>query len=434
MKKNQSNQQNRKKKTGARPPTRDAMQDRAIANLSKRVKQLAVSKNKRQSRKLHPNHTHLLRADHGSTVVGLMDSKPTAAVTTPATVAVTAAANQNVVAALWPGSCKAQSTGSSIQVGDGPAASTQTTVYDTTGTVSNFASGSTTRMRERLNPTLFTGSCPYSFTSTMASKCNKLSVHVAFTGAQNFTSIEFRMLVDVTGTLFSSGRRLADGNFWSRTEQAVFDTIWSHQKAVRVKLDSGNTFNYSVPLPTAKLTSMVKSTDIIGYRTAADASNANATANSGYDDTGAPASSVGQATTDVYWPVYTCDVDDPNLQPNMVRFNNWRTNEFAVVREPLIYIAASCPISCTLSVSSFVDAEYEDSSLISISKPSPMDVSAAHALHAVCNAAHFEAHRTPIHEKLTFKSVLKKVQKSEHVVSSVAASPLGEAVLAAALA
>lgn len=409
---------------------RDINQDRKIAALTNKINALSVSlkkknslQNKKPTKKVHTSHLGLLRSDHGTPTCGLMDSTPTAPVTLKAQSAAAPTANQYFLGAYWPGGCNEQSVTASTAPGDGQTACK---VIDTWGFSSKWDSGSTVKMRE-MTTSAATGAAafakaasPYAMTDTMKSKCNKISLHLSYSGTQTNMTSEVYIYVDYHGDLFGTAAPdSATSSFWASSADTVIGTIMRHPKVIRIKVESGKSVDYCVPFPTAQLVNSAIVSSINSFRNSTD----------------------GLATTSVnispsiYLPNFECDIDNGSEYPYVIRFNDASASELYVVRNPQIYVVAACQTACQLNATILCDNEYADESIISVSKPSPMDVGAAHALHAVVQAAHFEAHRTPLHtDGIKWKNMLQKVRKAEHVAASFAASPTGEAIMAAALA
>ncbi len=405
-------------KDDVRRSNQDAKQNREINALRRELKQLKMSAKKspvkktKQPRivgkpaknvKLSKDHTHALRSDHNNVVVGLMDSIPTAPVLVRGSTSNAVSAGQLY---LYMGIFDHYS--------DTPFT---TTIYPNNGAVCRSVAGcsfafadSSTNYPSTDNIGSFQyNTIPYSVTNSYKSKVNKATLHFSYSGSQALMSTEVRMYIDYHGDLFRDGwnayttPRLVD----------IYNTVWNHPRVIKVKVESGKVVDYSLPIPTAQI---------------ADANPIDLSTYNGASEWPGATGSINFCSANVL------SLMDQRRDPG-VWIRRSGSNIYSVCSPPLVYIVSNMTSAGTLTVNTTFDAEYHDESLYSVSKPSLCDTLTASALHTVAMNAHHEATTTPLHPRgLAFKDIVRKATKAEHVAQSVASSPLGEAILAAAMA
>ncbi len=373
------------------------------ANVSKKTKQPRNARKTTKTAKLSKDHTHALRSDHNNVTVGLMDSIPTAPVLVRGSTSNNVAAGQLY---LYMGIFDHYSD----------------TVFSTTaypsgtalcrsvaGCSYGFADNATTYPSTDGLGSFQFNTIPYSVTDSYKTKVNKATLHFSYSGSQTLMSTEVRMYIDYHGDLFRGGW---DGYTTPKLVD-IYNTVWNHPRVIKVKVESGKVIDYTIPIATAQI------------------ADANPVSLADYASQPAWAGATGTVN---FCSANVMSLMDQRRDPGLwIRKNS--TNTYSVISTPLVYIVSNMTAAGTLSVNTTFDAEYHDESLYSVSKPSLCDTLTASALHTVAMNAHHEATTTPLHPKgLSFKDVLRKATKAEHVAQSVAASPLGEAILTAAMA
>jgi len=225
---------------------------------------------------------------------------------------------------------------------------------------------------------------------------------------------ELRIFVDYHGDILSDLIDESQVQGYPTLVQ-IYDRIYNHPRVIKIKVDSGSSIDYVLPFPTAQL-----------YGTSPiDISNWN---------------SVWAGATGT---VQTCIANNMALNDSRSGPGLYKAplnvpssgNVYGFLDTPLVYVVGVFPTSANITVNTTMDAEYHDESLYSVSKPSVCDSLTATALHTLAMAAHHDSTTVPLHKKgIKFKDVVRKAAKAEHVAQTLSASPLGQAVITAALA
>lgn len=368
----------------------------------------------RSTQRAHPRNAGLLTNEHSQPTYGLMDAVPTAPVVSRGQSIANLAANEYCLF-MGIGDHSANSTtytdtGPEPDV-DRALRSIQAIAYRFTaaGGAQGWAPTSTNNTAVVSSPQYSMN--PYNVDASFRSKINKMTLHLSFMGSQTLMSAEFRIFIDyhgdIMGEITNSGATLMD----------TFNRVYSHPRTIKVKVESGNTIDYVIPFPGAKLATtlplnvsdyLANGTGMV-YQCAAN-TDALADARSGY----------GNAK-------WFYRKESTTATANAV--------DQGICSTPLVYVACIFQNSAQVSCTCTTDCEYHDESLYSVATPSICDPSTAGALHALVMNAHHEATTKPLHPSgLRFKDIVRKAIKAEHVAQSVAASPLGQAVVTAALA
>lgn len=383
-------------------------------NAPKQVK----NKSMRATRRAHPRNAGLLTSEHSQPIFGLMDSVPTTAVVSRGQSAVSLAANEYCLFMGIGDNQKTSSayTDSALNPSTRYLKALQSVAYRFNATggaqywkpteVNNFTV--TTSPQYALNP--------YNTTNSFKGKVNKMTLHLSFMGTQALMSAEFRIYLDYHGDLMESlgGGAPTTGPTLINTFNAVFN----HPRVIKVKVESGESIDYALPFPVAQLEepwSVDVASKIGGTSTGVvDVMPANKHALSDSRST------LGSQTWFYRKESTGANVDYENQ---------------AICSTPLVYVACIFQTSAQVSCTCTMDCEYHDESLYSVSQPSVCDPASAGAIHTLVMNAHHESTTKPLHNKgLSFKDVVRKASKAEHVAQSVAASPMGQAIIASALA
>lgn len=374
------------------------------------------NKKMRSVRKAHPRNAGILTSEHSNPVYGLMDSVPTTTVVSRGQTAVIPAANEYC---LFMG------------IGDHHKALTSyldgtTTRYlrpiQAIGYRWNASGGSQGWKPAEINNGNVTSSpqyClnPYNSTGSFKSKVNKATLHMSFMGTQALMSAEFRIYVDYHGDLMEkiNGSTPVTGP----TLISTFNAVFNHPRVIKVKVNSGESIDYVLPFPTAQLAD-------VKYADCADIMGGDATGVVNMLPANYKALS-DQRSFDYGNQTWFYRKESTNATVNY--------DDQGLCSTPLVYVACIFQTSAQVSCTFTMDCEYHDESLYSVSSPSVCDPLSAGALHTVVMNAHHESTTKPLHSKgLSFKDVVRKAVKAEHVAQSVAASPLGQAVIASAIA
>lgn len=400
----------------------DYVQDKRIKALEKALNAMRMQKKpksrpnghkprkgkvvKSSGARLHRGLSHMLRSDHTQPTVGLMDAIPTATV-------VQAGSISNVVNAgeqfLWMGfgDHHNEQVMSTTAYPSSTAAFRAVTGRSYNGTAANMALQTWSTNSTTVNPVTQWAQCPYGVTASYRSKVNKMSVHLSYSGTATNMTAEFRIYIDYHGDLFENLTGTTTPDL-----AATYNAVYNHARSIKVKVRSEESIDYVLPITTAQL------------------------AGSTVFDT---------STATAAWPgavgsVFRCQANKLALADQRSYFGNntflLNTGKYySVVSTPLIYIVGNMAAGASVAVHCTVDAEFYDENLRSVSTASVCDSLTATALHTIAMNAHSEASGTPLHHKgLKFKDIVRRAVKAEHVAQSVASSPLGSAILTAALA
>ena len=424
---------------------KDQRQDAKIMALERKVAQLnlktgrimAVPKRAKKTgarprnsairRKAHRDNSHLLRSDHGNVTSGLMDSVPTTSVLHRGQANISAGANDSFMyLGFMNGGCDTTVTSSATTKG--------TTISSIAGISYTFnATGGTNNYwcPNPLNNTncktsMQKAACPYNPTNSYKCKLNKASLHLSYAGSQTMMTATVYIFVDYHGDVVRNLTRSAIPQQGYNLGE-TYSLIFNHPRTIKVKVDSGSSIDYALSFPTAMLASctMVDRSDLYVN-----------------DSTKTPLFGTYLGTGLLALPTANVVAQmDPLTNPDVFVYEpesaNTTTSSVTGIsaNNPLVYVVASFPTAAQLTVNMAMDWEYHDESLYSVSKPSLCDTLTASALHTVVMAGHHEATTTPLHTKgLTFKDTVRKAMKAEHTAAAIAASPVGQAVIAAALA
>jgi hypothetical protein len=401
----------------------DRKQNSRIAQLENALRRMRLkkpkpnakgSKKKRKSpkKKVSKDHSHILRSDHGSVIAGLMDSVPTAPVL------VRGSTSNSMVTGNY-----------FIYMGHGQHFSDQsitTTAFpNSTGVIKpivgrswNVSPISTLRPTSQGDssgtPSTQYAVVPYGTTDSFKTKVNKITLHVSYAGSQTLMTAELRVFVDYHGDILCDLIDESQVQGYPTLVQ-IYDRIYNHPRVIKIKVDSGSSIDYVLPFPTAQLygTSPMNIAD--------------------WNTVWAGATGTMQACL-----ANTMALNDNRSGPGLYKapLNAPTTgNVYGFIDTPLVYVVGVFPTSANITVNTTMDVEYHDESLYSVSKPSVCDSLTATALHTLAMAAHHDSTTVPLHKKgIKFKDVVRKAAKAEHVAQTLSASPLGQAVITAALA
>lgn len=389
-------------------------------NKIKLVKKTTPKKNKqkkaRSTRRAHPRNAGILTTEHSQPVYGLMDAVPTAAVVSRGQSAVAMAANEYC---LFMGIGDHQRSLSSYVDGSpDPDVTRYLKPIQSIGYRFTASGGNQGWRPTEINNTAVTTSPqyamnPYNADSTYKSKVNKMTLHLSFMGTQALMSAEFRIYIDYHGDLMGqlpnvNGPKLID----------TFNKVFNHPRVIKVKVESGHTIDYSIPFPCAQL---IEGQTVDPSFFVPNALNGEVTIMKANGEALTDSRSGSGSQAWFYRKESTNATVDYENQ--------------GISSTPLVYVACIFQTSAQVSCTCTMDCEYHDEELYSVSSPSICDPSTAGSIHALVMNAHHEATTKPLHPSgLRFKDVIRKAVKAEHVAQSVAASPLGQAVVAAALA
>jgi hypothetical protein len=373
----------------------------------------------RSARRAHPRNAGILTSEHSNPVYGLMDSVPTTTVVSRGQTAVVPAANEYC---LFMG------------IGDHHKALSSYLEDPATGTIKylrpiqaigyrfNASGGSQGWKPAEINNGNVTSSpqyClnPYNSTGSFKSKVNKATLHMSFMGTQALMSAEFRIFIDYHGDLMET---LANTSpITGPSLISTFNTVFNHPRVIKVKVNSGESIDYVLPFPTAQLAEpyITSVGDVLGGTNTGSINMLKANE---------------KALSDSRSSLYGNQNWFYRKESTNATINY---DDQGICSTPLVYVACIFQTSAQISCTFTMDCEYHDESLYSVSSPSVCDPLSAGALHTVVMNAHHESTTKPLHSKgLSFKDVVRKAVKAEHVAQSVAASPLGQAVIASAIA
>lgn len=415
----------------------DKKQNALIEQLRQKVRSLEISRKKnkkpapkkrvgkpfsgKRGKRASPSHSGYLRSDHSNPVIGILDSVPT-------------------TACLHRGQ-------SSVNIGNGQSfmylgflnGGKDQTLEKTAGgtvTMSNVAgvsySWNTFGTDQFWNPTAVNNPnvkssmqkavSPYGLTSSTKCKLNKASLHISYAGTQTMMSAMLHIFIDYHGDVVKNLRRNTSTAVNGYALGATYDLIFNHPRTIKVKVDSGSAIDYALPFPTAQLYS-AQEVNPSDFNISSDPQN------------------LFKADQVLFGAIPNLNSQMDNvsvIEPFFYQQESTTATPSTVFgysyNNPLVYVVGSFPTAALLSVNLTMDWEYHDEDLYSVSKPSLCDSLTATALHTLVMNGHHEATTKPVHKGLKFKDIIRNAAKAEHTASALATSPLGEAVLAAALA